>query len=154
MRARSTRVRIEVDGWTEEFRTMNVLVANSPFTGAAIPVAPRALMDDGMLDATVYLAKTKLDLAKSLIQRMRGVQQTYPDVFEFRARRIVVRSRRRLPVHADDQLIGRTPAVFETIPGALTVFVGSNAPALRRPETGSTEGALPASGEAGAHLNA
>ncbi len=108
-------------------RAAQVTVANGPFVGAAYTIAPDAQIDDGMLDVVIFhgVGVPRLLLHLALIAR--GRRADPPRVAgTMRVRRIDVRAagRRRLPVHADGEAIGATPARFEVVPAALMVLVG------------------------------
>jgi YegS/Rv2252/BmrU family lipid kinase len=108
-------------------RAAQVTVANGPFVGAAYTIAPDAQIDDGMLDVVIFhgVGVPRLLLHLALIAR--GRRADPPRIAGvMRVRRIDVRAtgRRRLPVHADGEAIGTTPARFEVVPAALRVLVG------------------------------
>jgi len=46
----------------------------------------------------------------------------------YRGKRIELSAERPLPVHADGQLVARTPATFECVRGALRVFAAGSSP--------------------------
>jgi YegS/Rv2252/BmrU family lipid kinase len=115
-------------------RAAQVTVANGPFVGAAYAVAPDAQIDDGLLDVVIFrgLGIPRLLLHYAAIAGGRRFAPP-PEAGEMRVRRVDVRTvrRRPLPVHADGEAIGATPARFEVVPAALKVLVGA-------PEAGTT----------------
>lgn len=129
-RTRSTRVTLETDGRQMEYRTLSLIVANAPYTGARVTVAPGALMNDALYEVKVFLSRTKVQLAASWLRLILGRSERLPRVAELRARTVRVTARRPLLVHADDVLVGRTPATFELLPAAVTVIAGPQAPGL------------------------
>lgn len=60
-------VRVELDAdHTIEATALMVAVANGPFLGPGVPVAPEARLDDGLFDVRVFLHRTKGELAHDL----------------------------------------------------------------------------------------
>jgi diacylglycerol kinase (ATP) len=129
-RARGTRMIIDADGRRMEYRTLSLVLANAPLTGLRLPVAPGALMNDGLFNGRIFLARTKLHLAGTWLRIVLGRGDRLPDVVDFTARTVRVETRRPVPVHADDDLMGRTPTTFDLLPGAVRMIVGAEAPAL------------------------
>lgn len=75
----------------------------------------------------------------------RDLEQAAANVERHRGRHIDVDGvRRRLPMHADGQALGRTPAAFELLPGALRVRAGSALPGGPSAVLGSEYPLLPA----------
>jgi diacylglycerol kinase (ATP) len=123
----SPRVTVEYEGGRMEARAPMVSIANGPYVGAAYAIAPGARIDDGLLDVVVFrrasIPRVLFHLA--LIAGGRALPPP-PEAATFQVRSVRV-SRRRgrpLPVHADGDPNGVTPAQFEVAPAALKVVVG------------------------------
>jgi YegS/Rv2252/BmrU family lipid kinase len=123
----SPRIVVEYEGRRLETRAPMVSVANGPYVGAAYTIAPHARIDDGLLDVVVfrYTSIPRILFHLALIAGGRPL----PPPAEARTMRVQsVRvskiSGRPLPVHADGDAIGVTPAHFEIAPAALRVIVG------------------------------
>lgn len=100
-----------------------VIVANARFYGGHFMAAPRALMEDGLLDVVVMKQKRLRDMVRYLgamryrdITRLAGVDY-------FQCRRLRITSDSTVPVHVDAEVVEMTPCVFECIPRALKVIV-------------------------------
>jgi diacylglycerol kinase (ATP) len=122
---------LEFDGGTLGAKTQAVSVANAPYVGAAFAVAPRARMDDGLLDVTVF-DHTKLPrLLLYLALTAGGRPEPAPphtQMLRTRWLRVAVGDGERpLPVHADGDPSGTTPATFGVATAALRVIVGTPA---------------------------
>jgi diacylglycerol kinase (ATP) len=116
-------VRIEMDGErTIEATALMVAVANGPFLGPGVPVAPDAKLDDGLFDVRVFLHHTKGELARDLTRLSAGHAPDERHALTERARWVRISSPRPLPVRADSLDLGTTPIVFEMLPMALTVI--------------------------------
>ena len=124
-------VRIELDGdRTIETTALMVAVANGPLLGPGVPVAPGALLDDGLFDVRVFLHSTKGELARDLTSVAAGHLPDERRTLTERARWVHVTSARPLPVRADATDLGTTPVVFGIRPKALTV-IAPDRPASR-----------------------
>jgi len=116
-------VRIELDGdRTIETTALMVAVANGPFLGPGVPVAPEALLDDGLFDVHVFLHDSKGELARDLTGIVAGHPPDARHTLTERARSVRITSPQPLPVRADSTDLGTTPVDFELRPRALTVI--------------------------------
>ncbi|HLH27189.1 MAG TPA: diacylglycerol kinase family protein [Chloroflexota bacterium] len=123
------RLLVEADGRARQVRAPMVTVANSPFVGAAYALAPDARIDDGLLDVVIFRGLGVLRILAHLLAVFGGRRlPPPPGTITLRAHSVRVslvnRHRRPLPVHADGDAVGITPAQFEIAPGALRVLVG------------------------------
>jgi diacylglycerol kinase (ATP) len=123
----SPRLAIEHDGGHFITRAPMVSVANGPYVGAAYAIAPDARIDDGLLDIVVFRGTSipRVLVHLALIAGGRSLPPP-PRARTMRSQRVrVSRVRGRpLPVHADGDPVGITPAQFEVAPAALHVIVG------------------------------
>lgn len=121
-RFRPSEVRIELDGdRTIEARAVAVAVANGPFIGPGLAVAPGALLDDGLFDVRVFLHYTMAELLRYAWTMIRGRRPQERRSLTERASWVRITSERPLPVRADAQDLGTTPIVFEVRPRVLRV---------------------------------
>lgn len=128
------RLVIVADGQRFDVRAPQVTVSNGPYVGAAYALAPQARVDDGLLDVAIFrgLGVLRIMMHMALVAGGRRLP-SLPGVQLVRARSIDVAlvRRRPLPVHADGDVIGVTPAQFQILPAALRVIVG-------QPQNGAT----------------
>ena len=124
---RNPRLVIVADGRRFDVRAPQVTVSNGPYVGAAYALAPEARLDDGLLDVVIFrgMSVFRVLVHMALVAGGRRLPPP-PSVQLVRARSVDVgvRRRRRLPVHADGDVVGSTPAHFEVLPAALRVVVG------------------------------
>lgn len=125
------RLVIVADGQRFTVRALQVTVSNGPYVGAAYALAPQARVDDGLLDVVIFrgLSAIRIMWHMALVAGGRRLPSP-PGVELVRARSVQITGRRRraLPVHADGEMIGVTPAHFEVLPAALRVMVGEPEP--------------------------
>jgi YegS/Rv2252/BmrU family lipid kinase len=141
-----TRFRIIFDGKRSRlYRAIQVSVCNTPYYGAHLRFAPRAVMDDGLLDALIYTNFSKLAYIQHAISISQGQRPLEPRVTRRKIRSLYVdvvdRTAEPVVLHADGVPIGHTPASIVVIPGALRVRVptkvatGQNVLDKRRKQT-------------------
>jgi diacylglycerol kinase (ATP) len=133
-RYRPRRVTIRIDGRIHRFRAMMVSIANGPYVGAALAVAPDAYLDDNKFDVEVFTRFGKFELFRHLVAIAGGRRVYNPKVLTFRAKSVEINQLTPMMVHADSNPLGTTPARFEVVPSALSVIVGGEPdclPALR-----------------------
>jgi YegS/Rv2252/BmrU family lipid kinase len=123
-RYRPRRLSLTVDGTQHRFRALMVSIANGPYVGAALTVAPDARLDDHQFDVEVFTRFGKLELLRHFVSIAGGKRVYNPKVQTFRARTIEIVPDRPMMVHADSQPLATTPARFEVVPSALCVIVG------------------------------
>lgn len=119
-RTRLAQVTVEADTKVYEGPAYNVVVANAQFTGGGLRLSPRSFPGDGILDALVFRGP-RSDAVTMLPRIYRhGDHVPDPHIKEMRAKiRVAVRADRPLPVEADGELLGTTPAIFQIVPRAL-----------------------------------
>ena len=116
------QVEIRMDDGAPRAVTLNMLFAcNGEYCGGGMHVGRGARLDDGLLlvveAAGIGRLRTMLEwprLYGGHLERVRGVRVTS-------ARRIDVTSKEDVLVDCDGEVIGRLPAVYEIVPGAITV---------------------------------
>jgi len=122
-------VELRVDGETVgAWRVRSVAVANGRYFGGGLEVAPRARLDDGLLDVTVLGDFSWLRFGSYMRRLYAGTPLSLPKAHAFRGRRIRVvplsspnASSENGLLEADGEAIGRLPATFEVLPDVLRV---------------------------------
>lgn len=123
---RERRVCVMVDeNKTTEFSSNLLAVANNRFAGSGMMFAPAAKIDDGTLDFMRTHDLTRLTILRELPRIRRGLHLENPNVEIEPAKRVRIETldaNDSLPVEADGNLRGRTPAEFRVIPKALKII--------------------------------
>ena len=125
---RTQRIRLRLDDDpAAEIDTALVVAANCRYFGGGMMIAPDADPTDGALDVIVLRGASKWTLLKDFSLVYRGRHRDHPQITMTRARRMVAEpapDNRGGPVllDIDGEAIGRLPATFEVLPGALSVF--------------------------------
>jgi diacylglycerol kinase family enzyme len=122
--ARPFRARIRADdGPLRRMRCIHLAVGNGPRYGGGARISSDARPDDGRLHlfALAPLPLWRLILLAPWLGL--GRNRDLSDALTEKARRFRVETSRPLPISADGELVARTPAVFDLLPGALAVMV-------------------------------
>lgn len=159
-RFRPRSVTVVLDGRAVRMRALVVLVANGPYWGYSVPLAPDAKVDDHLFDVVIFHNFSKWSFIRHVLGVMfrRGdslnalstagkgkVIAGQPDIRTYHAKKVqVLTSRRRpWPVHADALPRGHTPANVELIPGALRIITGPGEHVTDPPSKGTPKGTSP-----------
>lgn len=112
----------------------NIVIANARYVASGVPIAPEALLDDGLMDVVIIPAASLPRLAPLAPLIMLGRHLSSEDVIFRRAHKVTVDSTPGMWFNTDGELVGNEPATFVVLPKALRVIVGPQFDA-RVPET-------------------
>lgn len=119
--ARSFHAEIAHDGIRDRLRTVQLTVANSQRFGGFITVADAAI-DDGWLDCYAIEIENLVELLSVSGAILTGKRKATRGLRTFRSQAFEVWTRRPHHITADGEPAGTTPARFEMVPKALSVF--------------------------------
>ena len=119
----NTEVTVSLDGVERSGRMHDVIVANGPWHGGGMMLAPDAKPDDGLFDVVLIGDVSKADFLTTAPKIYKGRHVTHPKVEILRSAYANVDAPERLPIEVEGEQIGTTPAAFEVVPGALRVRV-------------------------------
>ncbi len=113
--------------WTthSEKLTLVAAFANTPLYGGGMKVAPRAKMDDGLLDVCVVGAVGRVKLFAVFPTVYAGRHLGIKEVEYFQAARLRVETESPMDVYADGEFVCRTPIEVSVQPLALNVVAPS-----------------------------
>ncbi len=118
-RFRLAQVRLQVDRRTYEGPGLMIIVGNCQYYGGGMKISPRSYPGDGVLDVLLFTGP-RSDAFTLLPKVYRGEHVPHPHIKEFRVRHLLtVEADRPLPIEADGEVLGFTPATFEVIPQAI-----------------------------------
>jgi YegS/Rv2252/BmrU family lipid kinase len=125
LRYRPGRMEILLDGTTTvQTRGLMVVVANGPYAGPGMTLAPDAQLDDGQFDVRVFRHFSKVELLRHLASIMFGRRAYVPRVSTYRAAQVRITGHRQLPCRADSVDMGYTPIECRVRAKTLKVLVG------------------------------
>ena len=110
-------------GHTAQTRPLvNLVVANAQFFGGGMKVAPRALPDDGKFNVQLFFGdRSQVFLLTQKIYR--GEHLPHPKISEYQSPIVEVDGPEALPVEADGEILGTTPATFSLLNQALRLKI-------------------------------
>jgi len=91
-------------------RVMMVTVANGPYYGGGMKIAPMAMMDDQLLDICIVKEISKWELLKTFPRVFNGTHIFHPRIMMKSGRRVKIISDESREVFADGEAVGRLPA--------------------------------------------
>lgn len=119
---RPAHMLLEGDRRTWEGKAHTVLVANCQYQGEGMRISPRSWPDDGYLDVLV-MKGPKSDAFTMLPKTYLGEHLPHPNIVEYRSRTLRVEASRALWIHADGEVVGTTPAIFQVVPKAIRLKI-------------------------------
>ena len=122
-RYRSAWFELDLDDRRERVRGLVVSVANAPYTGFNMTLAPNARIDDGLLDVVVFEGYARSEFVRHALAILAGRRAASPRLSTYRARSVTVTTDRPLPCRADAADCGTTPVTIEVIPHAARFVV-------------------------------
>jgi YegS/Rv2252/BmrU family lipid kinase len=117
-------VRVSLDGGREsQLAVTNFCVANARYFGGGMKIAPTAKLDDGRFDVVAVGDMGALSVLANSYRVYLGTHLGMRDVRHARSRRVEARPLKGevVKLEIDGELVGRLPATFEILPGALRV---------------------------------
>jgi YegS/Rv2252/BmrU family lipid kinase len=126
------RTHIRIDGQRIRGRVLMLVIGNSQLYGGVVKITAHAVLDDGQLDVCVIKGRRMLAAPWRLLSifvrqyKLQGVWQD-PQVEHYKARRVQITGKKKIPVQVDGDYIGTTPMIFEVVPRGLWVLVPEGA---------------------------
>jgi YegS/Rv2252/BmrU family lipid kinase len=120
---RPQHLTISLDGNERRQQCLLVAVGVGRYYGGGMMICPKARPDDGELDVIIGGNLTKLETLGLLPRVFTGRHLDRPKVEHLRSRHVSIHGGPGLTVHADGEPIGRLPATFGLLAGALLVAV-------------------------------
>ena len=112
----NNEIEVSVDGEKRHARMHDVIVANGPYIGGGMKIAPDAEPDDGTFDVLLIGDISKRDLVMTMPKIFRGTHLPHARAELLRGAQVSVDAAEPLPIQLDGEQPGTTPARFEVVP--------------------------------------
>jgi diacylglycerol kinase (ATP) len=109
------------DGTQERVQALNVIIANGRTIAGGWAVAPKAEIDDGLIDVVIVKFGSALDLTAIAARLVAGDYLDSADVDHRRVRSVRVEATPEMWFNVDGELLTKRPIAFRIVPGALRV---------------------------------
>jgi diacylglycerol kinase (ATP) len=103
----------------------NVVIANGRYVAGGRLIAPKASIDDGLLDIILIKERSAAELALLAAKVALGHHLSSDAIVFRRAAKVTVNSRPGMWFNVDGELVGNEPATFEVLPRALQFVVAA-----------------------------
>ncbi|RMG20626.1 MAG: diacylglycerol kinase family lipid kinase [Bacteroidetes bacterium] len=107
--------------WSGKVFCLNVAIGR--YVGGGMHIAPLSIPDDGNFDITLIRAISPWEVLLNLPKLYNGRLYRHRKIEHFRGASLMVDARPQVPVEADGELLGFTPAEIRILPAALQVRV-------------------------------
>jgi diacylglycerol kinase (ATP) len=111
---------VKLDGGSHDVLLTNLVVAIGRVFGGGMRVAPHADASDGLFDVQIQEG-SKTDYVAGIPKVYKGTHVPHPRIFEDRSAVVTVDCPMPALIEADGEVLGRTPATFRILPGALRI---------------------------------
>jgi len=114
-------IEMTIDDHSLRERVMMVSVANGPYYGGGMKIAPQATMNDGNLDICIVKEISKWELLRQFPKVFNGTHISHPKIIMTSGRSIKIISDKSREIFADGEHVGRLPA--ECMIGSQTIRI-------------------------------
>jgi diacylglycerol kinase (ATP) len=115
------KMSIEIDGQHFERECTFIEISNTRYT-ANFLMAPKALIDDGLLDVTIAKKLSRRRLLYCFPKIFTGEHVLLPEIETYQAKNIKIVSTKQKVLSPDGELIGITPVEIECLRQAIEVY--------------------------------
>jgi YegS/Rv2252/BmrU family lipid kinase len=107
---RPFEIEMTIDDHSLRERVMMVSVANGPYYGGGMKIAPQAAMNDGILDICIVKEISKWELLRQFPKVFKGTHISHPKIIMKSGRSIKIVSDESREIFADGEHVGSLPA--------------------------------------------
>jgi diacylglycerol kinase (ATP) len=121
---------LHANGRIQQIRSIGFWLANGRSVGGGFPIAPSALLDDGLLDVVVVPSVSALELLATGVDAALSGPEQSDSILTFRASHLEARSSVELPLSIDGEPCAGADLECHVLPKALRIVAGPMAPAV------------------------
>lgn len=116
------QLRVTIDECAQPLAARLAVVVNIPAYALGLAMAQGARGDDGLLDLRLFAQGSAFQMVRYFYNLTLGTHEGLPDVVSRTARRVRIDAEQPVPLQADGDPAGFTPAEISLLPGALEVY--------------------------------
>ncbi|MBQ4435483.1 MAG: diacylglycerol kinase family lipid kinase [Clostridia bacterium] len=109
------------DGPLQNKNILVLAAGNGRFIGGGIPIAPNAIVDDGLLDVLIVNGMSKLRMLSVLPGLLKGKIQTFPETSHQYAKKLHIEGT-GLRINIDGEIVSMDSADIQVNPASLLVY--------------------------------
>lgn len=119
---KAINVKIESEEYTSSDEIFLFLISNSSYIGGFKKLAPKAQVEDGLLDCIVIKKSEIQDLFALFIGVFKGEHINHPSVVYFKTKQVSISNNEDVQIDVDGEYAGTLPATFEVLPKSFRIF--------------------------------
>jgi diacylglycerol kinase (ATP) len=119
---RPQQLEVIADGQSYSGKVLFAVVGNNCSYGGGIRMAPRAKLDDGLVDVCIVPYIDRLELLRWFPRTYRGEHLHHPRIKYLQARKIRLIAASRMELYGDGEFLQELPVTIEVLPRALRVI--------------------------------
>jgi len=116
-------LKIHINDEILEGKFLSISIGNGKYSGGGMLQTPNAVIDDGLLDVTIYENMPKFKIAANVRRLYNGTVGKVKGVRMFKTKELLIESEQDIFAETDGEIIGSAPYDISIIPGAIKVFV-------------------------------
>lgn len=116
-------LKIQLNGKTLEGKFLSVSIGNGKYSGSGMLQTPNAVINDGLLDITLYNNVPKLKVAWNIKNLYNGKILNVSGVKSYRTHSLKIESPHEIFAEVDGEIIGDGPYEIRVIPNSLNVII-------------------------------
>jgi len=115
-------VKITSEEYSSEEEIFLFLVSNSSSIGGFKMLAPKAQVEDGLLDCIIIRKSEIHDVVSIFLNILKGEHVNHPNVKYFKTKKITIEAKEEVQVDIDGEYGGILPATFQVMPKSFRIF--------------------------------
>jgi diacylglycerol kinase (ATP) len=119
---------LDIDGRRQKTHALQIVVGNTQLYGSLLRFTWKAKSDDGLLDVCIVRSPKKLERIIVMFDFLLQRNERRKWVTYTTCKSVEIRTRKPVNFQVDGEPLGRTPATFTVVPGALKVIVPQETP--------------------------
>ena len=123
LRYRKKEVSCSGGDWQWKGNLLQMAIANGRYFGNAICIAPDAVVDDGLLQVSIFGDLSIWNYLKNLGKLKKGEKIDHPEVSYFETNEVLLESEDKCGIEADGEYVGLAPATISVLPKAISFLM-------------------------------